>query len=221
MIRWLWLLTLAAGPSEPTLAQRKAFAEQHRMKLSFDWKNYDDCQKVVGPAALRCDKPVWICQRGMSGGMCNGSFFESRGVTFELQEPTAAVLDATPLPELILEEEAGDSCPECECNSDIGITFAAGATEAQKERERREFAKLVAREHEKCLKETARRQKAERLVRKCTLLMVDPCRQEAFIRCTGKNVGDMALNKTLHFSFAQQSDGGAPLGGEWEVQEEE
>lgn len=217
MARWFLLLLIAAQPSEPTLTQRKRFAEQHRQRLTFDWKNYDECQKVFAPDALHCSQPVWVCMRGMAGGMCTGSFFESRGVTFELQEPNAAVLDATPLPELILEEEAGDDCPQCECDQDVGMFRA---TNAKEERELAEFAKEMSRQHAKCLKETAARQKAERLVRKCSLLMVDPCRQEAFIRCTGKNA-DLPLNKTLHFSFASNPDGGAPVGGEWESAEEE
>jgi hypothetical protein len=50
--------------------------------------------------------------------------------------------------------------------------------------------------------------------------MVDPCRQEAFIRCSGKN-SEVPLGKTLQFSFAPQPDGGAPLGGEWEEPEVE
>lgn len=219
MTRLIALLVLAATPSEPTLDQRKRFAEAHRMKLTFDWKrSSDECQKVVAPSALGCKTPVWLCTQAWSSGMCDGSFSESRGITFELHEPSEAEVDAAPLPELILESESGDDCPECECTDDSGIGFGPGFTEAEKESARRAFEKQRAREHAKCVSDAAKRQKAERTKRMCTLLMVDPCRREAFIRCTGKNGNedDPPLGKTLVFSYASQPDGGAPLGGEWE-----
>lgn len=223
MIRWIALVLLAAVPSEPTLDQRKLFAERHRAKFTFDWKRTDDqCVKVMAPAALGCSTPVWVCTQSWSSGMCDGSFSESRGISFELREPSEAEVDAEPLPELTLESESGDDCPECACTGDYGISFGPGVSKAQQEKSRREFAKERAREHEKCVKEAAKRQKAERTKRMCNLLMVDPCRREAFIRCTGKNGDeyDPPVGKTLVFSFAQQPDGGAPLGGEWQTREE-
>ncbi|MFO0596670.1 MAG: hypothetical protein U0228_15240 [Myxococcaceae bacterium] len=220
MMRWLTILAVLAVAQAPTLAQRKRFAEQHRTKFVFDWsKDGMDCVKATAPAALRCDTPVWLCPRAMGGGMCNGSFFEARGLTFQLHEPTTAEVDATPLPELTLEEESGDDCPECECTDDEGLSFGPGVSEKDQERARLEFAKERQRAHETCVREAAKRQKAERTIRRCTLLMVDPCRQEAFLRCIGKNGGESAppLNRTLVFSFAPKPDGGMPAGGEWEA----
>lgn len=220
MTRWLLtgLVLIGAAPAEPTLAQRKRFAERHPMKLELDVHAGGECVKVAAPEALGCAAPVWVCPRAWASAMCTGSFSEIAGVTFQLQAPSRDGLD--PLPMLILEEESGEDCPECECAQDFGFGFGPGMTEAQKERALREFRKEAARRHQQCLRETAARQKAERVTRQCTLLLVDPCRQEAFIRCTGKNEGEPPLGKTLHFSFAVQLDGGAPLGGEWETPEE-
>lgn len=215
-----WLLTgialIAATPAEPTLAQRKRFAEKHQQKLVFE--SGGDCVKVTAPSALHCATPVWVCPRGWSSAMCTGSYSNDEGVTFQMEEPKEEDVESTPLPMLILESEAGEDCPECECAYDEGLGFGAGMSEAEKERARRRFAKESAQRHAQCVREAAARQKAERTKIKCTMLMVDPCRQEAFIRCTGKN-GPMPLGKTLQYSFAPQLDGGAPLGGEWEEAE--
>lgn len=208
---------VAAAPVEPSLAQRKRFAEKHQMKLAFEAGG--DCVKVTAPAALNCATPVWVCPQGWSNAMCTGSYSKDEGVTFQMEEPKEGDVEATPLPMLILESEAGEDCPECECAHDIGFGFGAGVSEAEKERELRKFRKWSQQEHAKCVREAAARQKAERTKIKCTMLMVDPCRQEAFIRCTGKN-GGMPLGKTLQYSFAPQPDGGAPLGGEWEEPDE-
>ena len=224
MTRWLPLvfLLLAAAPAGPSLAQRKRFAEQHPLKLVIDWQN-EPCVRVMAPAALGCSRPAWVCPRSFGSAMCTGEFYETRGVNFSLSEPTEAEADAEPLPTLELEAESGQDWPEGECARDVGFTISSGLSKEQVERERREFAKEQHREHARCVRQAAARQKAERVTRSCTLLLVDPCRQEAFIRCSGKNgeSGEAPLGKTLQFSFAPQADGGVPLGGEWELPEEE
>lgn len=226
MTRWLpfLLLLVAAAPTERTLAQRKRFAEQHPMKLVIDWAD-DKCIPVMGPPALGCTRPAWVCPASMSNAVCSGSFSEVRGVTLRLHEPTNDEADAEPLPELELESEFGDDCPLCECMGEVGFTVSDNVSKAEAERLRREFAKQHAHDEEKCVREAAARQKAERVKRTCTLLLVDPCREEAFIRCTGKNgdvsTGDTPLGKTLQFSFARQADGGVPLGGEWTPPDDE
>ena len=202
----------AAAPAEPTLAQRKRFAEKHPMKLALELEGGGDCVKVMAPAELGCSAPAWVCPRSWASAMCTGSFSKEAGVTFALQAPSPADLEATPLPMLVLDAEAGEECPECQCAHDLNFLSSSGATEAQRAREFREFQKLATRLHAQCIRETVARQKAERSRLQCSLLMVDPCRQEAFIRCTGQNVG-LPLRKTLHFSFAPQPDGGAPRGG--------
>ncbi|MDP3151709.1 MAG: hypothetical protein Q8N23_03495 [Archangium sp.] len=219
MTRWLLtgLVLIAGVPLSPTLAQRKRFAERHPMKLALKG---DECLKVTAPAALGCEAPVWVCPRSWASAMCTGSYSEQAGVTFQLHAPSKEELEEQPLPMLVLEEESGDDCPECECSHDLNMALGPGLTEAQKVRELREFKKESARLHNECIREAAARQKAERVKLHCTLLMVDPCRQEAFIRCTGKNAGELTRGKTLQFSFASQPDGGAPLGGEWETPEE-
>lgn len=203
------VLAVLAATSDPTLSQRKRFAERHATKFVFDWdRGRASCVKALAPAALRCDTPVWLCPQSSASGSCSGSFSEAHGITFQLHEPSEAEFDATPLPELTLEEESGDSCAECECAKYGGFGF----DEAEQ-----------AREQKRCERDAARRQQAERTVRHCTLLLVDPCRQEAFLRCTGRNGDewDPPLHRTLVFSFAPKPDGGSPQGGEWERAEDE
>jgi hypothetical protein len=132
--------------------------------------------------------------------------------------------EVDPLPELVLTSERGDDCPECECSRNtFGFSVAPGVTPAEEQRFREQMRKEAQARDAKCLADTRRRQREQRVVRKCQLLVVDPCRKEAFLRCTGKNgdveSGDPPVGKTLHFSWAPSADAGVPRGGEWEAPE--
>lgn len=224
-MRWLLFLTfLSAAPPGPTLIQRKRFAEAHAAKagpIAVDFKA-TACQRWDPPAALGCAKSAYLCPKAWGNSMCDGSNSEWRGLSLHLALPSEDEREAEPLPELMLESDAWNDCPECACaRRTCGGSVDPKATPAQQAQGQRRIAEHCAAEHRKCLAEEKRRAEAERVKRKCALLLVDPCRQEAFIRCTGKNgeQADPPTGRTLQFSFAPGADGGRPRGGEWEPED--
>ncbi|MDP1823778.1 MAG: hypothetical protein Q8L48_11060 [Archangium sp.] len=225
----LVLVVVAAARSEappPTLAARKLVAERLAAKFGPvkmpTTPKADDCFEYRPPAALGCSTTAFICPRGSGSATCSGSFSEQRGVV--LYDHLPASDEADPMPALVLTSESGDECPECECGRHTsGFSIAPGTSPAEEKRFRERMRKEASARYAICLTETAARQRRERVVRTCQLLLVDPCRKEAFLRCTGRNgsveSGDPPMGKTLHFSFAQPLDGGVPRGGEWQLGE--
>jgi hypothetical protein len=157
----------------------------------------------------------------MASGTCSGSFSEQTGLVVSDHAPLPA--EADPMPELVLSTRAGDDCPECECTDDQGSFIAPGYSPASQARARRSIQLEAQRRHAACVAEAAKTQRREIVTRTCELLLVDPCRKEAFLRCAGRNgaveAGDPPLGKTLQFSWAHPSDAGVARGGEWQREE--
>ena len=218
----LLVTTAHSQVTPPALAARKRFAEKVFTRSGpVKVPAARDCLEYRPPAALGCSATAFLCPRGGASGTCSGSFSEQQGLVLYDHSPGADEDD--PLPELVLSSKSGDDCPECECTGDWGIGFGPGVSPAEMERARKRAAVEQARRHEACVAEAARRQRREVVTRECQLLLVDPCRKEAFIRCTGRNGstegGDPPLGRTLHFSWAPPSDGGVARGGEWQREE--
>lgn len=222
----LLVVSLARSePPPPSLAARKRVAERLSAKrgpVKVPTSTKSDCFEYRPPAALGCATSAFICPRSSGSGTCSGSFTEQLGVVLYDHSPRDDEVD--PLPELVLTSESGDDCPECECGGHTsGISIGPGVSPAEEKRFRERMRKEAEARYTRCLADTARWQRQERVVRRCQLLVVDPCRKEAFLRCTGRNgdveSGDPPLGKTLHFSWAPSVDGGVPRGGEWQVEE--
>ena len=215
------LLLVAAAPSLP---ERKRFAEKMAARhgvVTVPASLEDDCFEYRAPPELGCTTTVFLCPRGMSSAVCSGSFSEQNGLVLADHAPLPG--DADPMPELVLTSRSGDDCPECECTDDSGYFLSPGLSPAQEARFRQRAEADAARRHTACVAEAARKQRREVITRTCQLLLVDPCRKEAFLRCTGHNgdaeAGDPPLGKTLQFSWARSADGGVPRGGEWQREE--
>ena len=218
----LWLLVLFVAA--PSLPERKRVAEKLAARhgvVKVPASLEPDCFEYRAPPELGCAATAFLCPRGMASAMCTGSFSEQNGLVLYDHAPLDT--DVDPMPELVLTSRAGDDCPECECTQDMGFSFGPGLTPAQLERARKRDEAEAQRLHGACVAEAAKKQRRELVTRTCQLLLVDPCRKEAFLRCTGRNgdleAGDPPVGRTLHFSWAPTADGGVARGGEWQREE--
>jgi hypothetical protein len=216
----LLLFGTSAQAQTRTLAERKQFAEKMRARfgpIQMPKKLTDTCFEYRAPPALKCNAVAYLCSRESSSSVCSGSFTEAEGLVLYDHRPQDDETD--PLPELILSSVSGDECPECDCSGETTLAFAHGVSPARQARARIQFELDAAKEHKRCVVEAAKRQRRERVTRHCELLFVDPCRHEAFLRCSGKNgsveAGDAPLGRTLLFSFSS-TDAGVSRGGEWQ-----
>jgi hypothetical protein len=218
------LLLLFLVSATPSLPERKRFAEKLAARhgvVKVPASLEEDCFEYRAPSELGCTATAFLCPRGMASAVCSGSFSEQTGLVLYDHAPLKT--DTDPMPELVLTSRAGDDCPECECTDEMGIGFGPGVSPAEMERARKRAEAEAERRHATCVAEAAKKQRRELVTRTCQLLLVDPCRKEAFLRCTGRNgeveAGDPPLGKTLHFSWAQPADGGVARGGEWQREE--
>lgn len=221
----LFVLVVTVAHSEvpaPSLSARKRFAEKMMARhgpVKEPASLKAECFEYRAPAELGCAATAFLCPRKMGMAGCAGSFSEQKGLVLFDHLPLDH--DVDPLPELILSSVSGDDCPECDCQETTGISsFGPGVSAAGEAKARKRLEEEEARSYAKCVAETARRQRREIVTRACKLLLVDPCRKEAFLRCTGRNgdveAGDPPVGQTLHFSWAQPEDGGVARGGEWQ-----
>jgi hypothetical protein len=120
------------------------------------------------------------------------------------------------MPELLLSSVVGDECPECHCAHDSGFTLSPGLSPAEEAKARERISQEGQKLHLQCIAEEKAREARDKITRTCQLLLVDPCRKEAFMRCTGRNgsveSGDPPTGRTLVFSWGTAPDGGSGLG---------
>jgi hypothetical protein len=209
------LLIVSAAPSltsnDVNVRKRaaEAWAAKHgEVKLLDAGVDAEGCLTLRAPADARCEQTVTACISGQAMGSCTGYGMDETDVIFGREDEGGGGV--------MLEHVSGDDFPEGECSGVMGFLDVRPPTPEEQKRRARESAA----EHARCLKAAAKRQAAERIVRHCKVLVVNPCRQEAFLRCTGRNAAEGAppMGKTLRYSWAR-TDAGIPEGGEWETPE--
>lgn len=154
-----------------------------------------DCVELRAPAPAGCEKSVWACPVGSMSAMCTGDFNAERRLVFVESDgpPSDAAFSAAHAAQgvgLLVRAQSGNDAPELECSGDVGFSVAPGVSAEQRARAEAEWRKELQREHEKCLREVKARNAREAMQLRCELLVVNPCRREAFVRCAGKNLGE-------------------------------
>lgn len=154
------------------------------------------CVELRAPAPAGCGRSVWACPVETTSAMCTGDFNTERRVVFVESEGVPADdaitrASAAQGVGLLVQAESGNDAPELECSQGtVGMGFAPGVSAEERARAEAELQKRLAREHDKCLREVKARDAREAMQLRCELLVVNPCRREAFVRCAGKNLGD-------------------------------
>ncbi|MEW5742719.1 MAG: hypothetical protein AB1938_27630 [Myxococcota bacterium] len=147
------------------------------------------CRQVRAPRESGCSATAWACPVWTEGGTSDWYSNELRVVFLEAAAPptvedvTAAAPDA-----LLLRRESGEDAPELECGPSGGLSFGPGMSDAQKQQAREAWERAQERERARCIQRARQRAATERVVLSCELLVVNPCRREAFVRCGGKNL---------------------------------
>jgi hypothetical protein len=198
----LLALLLLASPhplssDDPALRQRAALAwSRAHGPVKLPWPSKPDpdgsrpeprCVELRAPRASGCAASTWACPLESSQGSCSGaSSWELRVAFSERPEPSPPGDEERP--ELLLRTVSGDDAPELECAPVSGLAFVGARAPAEERKARATWEREQAREQARCIERARRRQAAERVVFRCDLLLVNPCRREAFVRCGGKNL---------------------------------
>lgn len=155
-----------------------------------------DCVELRAPAPAGCAQSVWACPTESTSAMCTGDFDTERRVVF-VESEGAPADDAIARASgaqgvgLLVQAESGNDAPELECSTGtFGMGFGPGVTPEARARAQAEASARAERERAKCIREAKARNAREAMQLRCELLVVNPCRREAFVRCTGKNLGD-------------------------------
>jgi hypothetical protein len=154
-----------------------------------------DCVELRAPAPARCAKSVWACPVESASATCTGDFNAERRLVFVESDgpPGDAAFSAAHAAQgvgVLVRAESGNDAPELECAGAVGFGVAPGVSAEQRARAEAEWREQVEREHQKCLREAKARNVRAAMQLRCELLMVNPCRREAFVRCAGKNLGE-------------------------------
>lgn len=144
------------------------------------------CVAVRAPSETGCARAAWACPVETGFGSCSGAFSSRIGVVF-------ADGDGPPPhdpvgPTLLLEARSGDDAPELECAAPSGFAVAGTVAPGEAARLRAAWEAEQARAYARCVEATRRRQAADEARLSCQVLLVNPCRREAFVRCTGRNL---------------------------------
>lgn len=154
------------------------------------------CVELHAPAPAGCAQAVWACPEETASAMCTGDFNTERRVVFVESEgapadDAIARASAAQGVGLLVQAESGNDAPELECSTGtFGLGFAPGVTPEARARAEADARKRAEREQAKCLREAKARAARDAMRLRCELLVVNPCRREAFVRCAGKNLGD-------------------------------
>jgi len=203
MARLVLLFAVLAGGAPHPLAS-DSLATRQKAALAWAAKHGpvkldapDDaagCAAVRAPKESGCTRTVWACSVGSATGSCSGGYSEESSLVFidsdELPADQAVnAAYAAPGKALLVSAESGEDDPELECDSGGSLFgFGPGVPQAEREKARAQWAAEQARERARCIARARKRFAAERVVYRCQLLLVNPCRREAFVRCSGKNV---------------------------------
>jgi hypothetical protein len=144
------------------------------------------CVSVRPPRETGCTRAVWACPVETESGSCSGAFSSTEGVVFADGDGPPPHAPAGPT--LLLEARSGDDAPELECAAPSGFAVAGAVTPEEAARRRAAWEAEQARAYARCVEATRRRQAAEETRLSCQVLLVNPCRREAFVLCRGLNL---------------------------------
>jgi hypothetical protein len=159
------------------------------------------CVALRAPEELGCAKVAWACPSEEGFGSCTGGFAQTTWValvagdsqgaapTLEQREPDLAGQQRAP-GVFVLSHRSGEESLGAECThggvtvvDQRGMPLAPGHPEVIAARQRLE------REQAACREQARRRAKREQASVRCELVLVEPCRREAYLRCEGRNLG--------------------------------
>lgn len=182
-------------------------------KLDYREGKEPRCFKVKAPTPAQCSRSVWLCPQVTGHGSCSGSsttewsasFVESTDSPTEREIGEAFPADGKPA---LLSYESGDDLT-FQCESRGGLSFSGDISGAERARKRAEWEREREAERLRCEKRMEAQLQRARTVIKCELLTVNPCRREAFVRCSGRNVDRVenpalpVLNRVFRYEWSE------------------
>ncbi len=171
------------------------------------------CVEVTAPAPLTCERSVWLCPVSSGFGSCSGWGRTQWGAVFvdSASAPGAKTIylatpDDTDDNLMVSFEEGLETTDECSAPRGFSVVGARSADE--RKRLEAELQRAQDEEVSRCEKRVSAENKRRAVVVTCEVLLVNPCRREAFTRCTGQN--------TKHFNGARLPVLGRVLRHTWQ-----
>ncbi len=217
-------VTLAAGPPKlngPDPEQRTAAVEAWAKNYApvalpvSDGASGAPCNWVSAPRELQCTKRIWLCVGGHSfsiggNGVAVLETKEARLFTSKLR-PGPPSLDQERLHDLFPESKTpllshfsgARSIGHCYYQTPSSY-FPREFSEDVREHLRKERKASAHAEFRRCREEQERRDRERDIDVKCELLLINPCRQELFARCSGKNVDKLSEQEPERVPGADQ-----------------